>query len=159
MGDHMKMNFEYFQIQKWLLQTIRSKEVDEKSGVIWPLNCLKKHIFCNFVLTSAENLCLLKQSTYMHLEGLVTHFHKMLLFIILWVFYFGDVCIWNRRILLYFCWFSIFFHILITNTPWTVARTAINQRVKWNSVMRSFRCIYVNCFNRLRFLAEVITKL
>ena len=25
--------------------------------------------------------------------------------------------------------------------------------------MRTFRCIYVNCFNRLRFLAEVSTKL
>ena len=74
-------------------------------------------------------------------------------------YYFGDICIWNRRILLHFCWFSIFFHILITNTPWTVAWTAINQRVKWNSVMRSFRCIYVNCFKRLRFLAEVSTKL
>ena len=27
------------------------------------------------------------------------------------------------------------------------------------SALRSFRCIYVNCFNRLRFLADVSTKL
>ena len=33
-GDHMKMNFEYFQIQKWILQTVRSEKVDEKNGVI-----------------------------------------------------------------------------------------------------------------------------
>ena len=32
--DHMKMTFEYFQIQKWVLQTVRSKKVDEKNGAI-----------------------------------------------------------------------------------------------------------------------------
>ena len=30
----MKMNFEYFQIQKLILQTIRLEKVDEKNGVI-----------------------------------------------------------------------------------------------------------------------------
>ena len=29
-GDHMKMNFEHFQIQKWMLQTVRVEKVDEK---------------------------------------------------------------------------------------------------------------------------------
>ena len=33
-GDHMKMNFEYFEIQKWILQTAKSEKVDEKNGVI-----------------------------------------------------------------------------------------------------------------------------
>ena len=28
----LKMNFEYFQIRKWILQTARSEIVDEKSG-------------------------------------------------------------------------------------------------------------------------------
>ena len=32
--DHMKMNFEYFQIQNWMLQTVSTGKVDEKSGVI-----------------------------------------------------------------------------------------------------------------------------
>ena len=32
--DHMKMNFDYFQIQKWMLQTVRAEKVDEKNGVI-----------------------------------------------------------------------------------------------------------------------------
>ena len=32
--DHMKMNFENFEIQKWILQTVRSEKVDEKYGVI-----------------------------------------------------------------------------------------------------------------------------
>ena len=30
----MKMNFEYFQIQKLVLQTVRSEKVDEKNGII-----------------------------------------------------------------------------------------------------------------------------
>ena len=28
------MNFDYFQIKKWLLQTVRAEKVDEKNGVI-----------------------------------------------------------------------------------------------------------------------------
>ena len=30
----MKMNFDYFQIQKWILQTVRAEKVDEKNGII-----------------------------------------------------------------------------------------------------------------------------
>ena len=79
---------------------------------------------------------------------------------------FGYIKVWSWRILLNFCWVSIFFDILITNISWTVAQTPINQYVSqtpinhiifWKSVMRTFRYIYVNCFNRLRFLAEVNT--
>ena len=29
-GDHMKMIFDYFQIQKWMLQTVQVEKVDEK---------------------------------------------------------------------------------------------------------------------------------
>ena len=48
--DHMKINFGYFQIQKWMLQTIRVEKVDKK----WSVNCPKKCSFCNFVLTSVR---------------------------------------------------------------------------------------------------------
>ena len=41
-GDRIKMNFDYFQIQKSMLQTIRSEKVDEKNGVI----CLVS-MFCS----------------------------------------------------------------------------------------------------------------
>ena len=81
-GDHMKMNFDYFQIQKWMLQTVRVEKVDEKNAVIclvsmfhsWVmvLKLSKKCIFWNFVLTSAKNLTVLKQFTYMHLKVLIT---------------------------------------------------------------------------------------
>ena len=40
-----------------------------------------------------------------------------------------------------------------------VAQTPINHIIFWKTVIRTFRFIYVNCFNRLRFLAEVSTKL
>ena len=31
-GNHMKINFEYCQILKWMLQTVRAEKVDEKKG-------------------------------------------------------------------------------------------------------------------------------
>ena len=33
--DHMKMSFDYFQIQKWMLQTVRVEKVDEKNEAIY----------------------------------------------------------------------------------------------------------------------------
>ena len=33
-GDHMKINFDFFQIQKWMLQTVRARKVDEQNWVI-----------------------------------------------------------------------------------------------------------------------------
>ena len=41
----------------------------------------------------------------------------------------------------------------------TVAQTPIRHIIFWKIVIRTFRSIYVNCFSRLRFLAEVSTKL
>ena len=32
MGDHMKMNFDHIQIQKWMSRTVRVKKLDGKSG-------------------------------------------------------------------------------------------------------------------------------
>ena len=72
---------------------------------------------------------------------------------------FEDISVWNRRTLLNFCWVSIVFDILVANISWTVAQTPINHIIFWKTVIKTFRSIYVNCFNRLRFLAEVSTKL
>ena len=65
-----------------MLQTVRAEKVDEKMGSfaqfpyflsdLWCLNCLKKCIFCNFVLTLARTLSLLKQFTFMHFNGLAS---------------------------------------------------------------------------------------
>ena len=159
----MKMNFEFFQIQKWILQTVRLEKVDEKNRVICLVSMLsswvmvfklsKKCIFCNFVLTSARNLSRFKQFTYMHLKGLVTHFQKLMLFIMLWL---TVSMVWVFEVEEFFrnfCWVSNFFDILITNISWAVAQTPINHSLFWKNVMRTFRYIYVNCFNRHRFFA------
>ena len=127
-GPHENF-FEYFQIQKWMLQRIRAKNIDEENGIIclvpcvppelWFLNCPEKCIFGNFVLTSTRNLSLLKQFTFMHLKGFVTHFRKWC-YLLCYDFYLGDIGVWSRRILLNFCWISIFFDILtlISHERW-----------------------------------------
>ena len=30
-GDHVKIKFDYIQIQKWMSRTVRTKKLDEKS--------------------------------------------------------------------------------------------------------------------------------
>ena len=52
-----------------------------------------------------------------------------------------------------------FFDILVANISWTVAQTPTSHIIFWKTVIKTFRSIYVNCFNTLRFLAEVSTKL
>ena len=63
-----------------MLQTERKKQMKLKESFVqfpcslpelWSVNCLKKCTFCNFVLTAARNLSLLKQLTYMHLKRLL----------------------------------------------------------------------------------------
>ena len=115
------------------------------------LKLSKKCIFCNFVLTSARNLSRLKQLTYMYLKGLLTQFQKLVLFIMLWLTV-SEVWVFEvEEFLRNFCWVSILFDILIAKISWTVAQTPINHSIFWKSVMRTFRCIYVNCFNNLVF--------
>ena len=111
------------------------------------------------MLTSARYLSLLKQFTYKHPKGLVTHFQKMVLFTILWRTVSEILKVWSRQTLLNYCWVSIFFDILTANISWTVAQIPINYIIFRKSVMRTFRCIYTSCFNRLRFFAENSTKL
>ena len=73
-----------------MLQIVRVKKVDEKNGVICQVSMFslsfklsKEYSLCNFMLISAKNRILLKQFTHMHLKGFITHFQKMVLFIIL----------------------------------------------------------------------------
>ena len=46
-----------------------------------------------------------------------------------------------------------------THTIETVSHSIINNINFWKCVTRLFKCMYVNFFNRLRFLAEVRTNL
>ena len=74
-------------------------------------------------------------------------------------YYFGGIRVWSWKVLLNFCWVSIFFDILITNISWMVAHISMNHIIFWKSLMITFRCIYMISFNRLSFLTNVSTKL
>ena len=54
---------------------------------------------------------------------------------------------------------TVFFDFLIANISWTVAQTPIRHIIFWITVIKTSRSMHVNCFNPLRFLAEVSTKL
>ena len=46
-----------------------------------------------------------------------------------------------------------------THISETVSHSITNNTNFWKRITRPFRCLYVNCFNQLRFLAEVSTEL
>ena len=46
-----------------------------------------------------------------------------------------------------------------THTSETVSHSVIINAYFWKCVTWPFRCIYASCYNQLRFLAEVSTKL
>ena len=168
-GDHMKINFEYFQLDKWILQIVRSEKVDETNEVIclvsmfpsWVmvLKLSKKVHFLQFCADLSKKSKSIK-AIYIYASER-SHYALSANGIVYYAitYRFGDISVWSRRILSNFCWVSIFVDILIANISWTVVQTSINYSILWKSVMRTFRSIYVNCFNRLRFLAEVSTEL
>ena len=114
------------------------------------------HCF-NCVLTSTRNIGLLKQFTYNARSRYALSENGIVYYAMAYCF--GDIRVWSRIILLDFCLVSIFFDILIVNIFWTVAQTRIDHIIFWKSVMRTFRCIYVSCFNKLRFLVMVSINL
>ena len=142
-----------------MLQTVRAEKVDEKNGVIclvsmfpsWVMvfKLSKKVHFLQFCADLSKKSKSIKaiyiyaseRSRYALSENGIVYYAM--------TYCFGDISVWSRRILLNFCWVSIFFDVLIVNISWTVAQTPINHSIFWKSVMRTFRCIYVNCFNRL----------
>ena len=70
-GPHENKFFEYFQIQKQMLQTVTAGKGDEEYGVTCVVSMFPK------------NLSLLQQFTCIRLKGLVTLFQKMVLFIMI----------------------------------------------------------------------------
>ena len=160
---------EFWVISNEHYKTVRSEKVDEKNGVIclvsmipsWVmvLKLSKKSHFLQFYADLSKKSTSIK-AIYIYASER-SHYALSANGIVYYAmtYCFGDISVWSRIILLNFCWVSIFFNILIYNISWMVAQTPINHSIFWKSVMRTFRCIYVNCFNRLRFIAEVSTKL
>ena len=139
------MNFEHFQIQKWMSQTVKAKKVGGKNGVIWVVSMFpskvmvlklsKKVHFLQFVPVSARNLSILKQFTYIYISersrfGLSEN--GIVYYAIIYCF--GDIRVWSQRTLLNFYWVSILFYILITNISWQACNQEffIAGEVSWN---------------------------
>ena len=152
--------FEYFQIQKWILQAVREEKSRWKKGVICLVSMFPSWVmvlklstnvhFCNFVLTPARNLTESIKAIYIYasersrcvlLENCIVYYAMTQCF--------GDIWFWSQRVLLNFCWVNIFFDILNGNIWWTMAQTTVNHVIFWKSEMRTFRCIYVNCLGFL----------
>ena len=117
------------------------------------LTLSKEVIFLQFSAGSARNLSLLEQFTYMHLKDLVRYIQKMVLSIILQLTV-SEILGLEVEEFYISADSASFFDILIANISWTVSQIPINHIIFWKSVMRTFRCIYVNCFHRIRFLAQ-----
>ena len=93
--DHMKMNFDYFQIQKWTFQTVIAKKVDIKNGVICLVSVFP---FCVMVLKLSKKVHFWQvcadlskkpksvETIYIDidLKVLITLFQKMIWFIGVW---------------------------------------------------------------------------
>ena len=148
----MKNNFEYFQIQKWMSQTIRTEKVDVKNGVIclvsifpsrvmvrklskkvhffqfWEdLSKKSKYIKAIYIYASARVPWILSEN------GII--YNAM-------IYCFRDIRVRSRINLINFCWVSTIFDILIANISWTVAQIPINHTIFlawWNFQMHLFR--------------------
>ena len=115
----MKMNFEYFQIQIGILQTVRMEKVDEKNVVICRVSMFpswvmvlklskKEHVlqFCARLRKKSESIkaiyiYLSERSRYALSRNGIDYYAR--------TYCFEDIRIWSRRMLLNFCWVSIFF--------------------------------------------------
>ena len=152
----MKINFEYFQIQKWMIQTVRAEKVDEKSEVICSISMFPSWVmviklpktvkflqFCAELSKKSKSI----KAIYIHASERSRYaLSENGIFYYTMIYCFGDIRVWSWRILLNFCWVSIFLDILIANNSWTVVQTPINHTIFWKSVIRTFWCIYINCY-------------
>ena len=118
-----------------MIQTVRPEKLVEKNWVIclvsmfhfWVivLKLSKKIFFMQFWAelrkksksVEAIYLSAPERSRYALSESDIVY-HAM-------TYSFGDNRVWSQKILLNFCWVSIFFDILIANMSWTMAQTLI----------------------------------
>ena len=111
-GNHMKMNFEYFHIPKWILLTVRSEKADKKRGIclvsmfpswVMALKLSKKVYFLQFCADLSKKTSSIK-AIYIYTSGtscyVISENGIVYCAVTCW---FGDISIWNWRILLNFC--------------------------------------------------------
>ena len=146
-----------------MFQTVRAEKVDEKSGFICPVSMFpswviviklsKKVHFLQFCADLSKKSNSIK-AIYIHASERSRYaLSENGIYYYAMFYYFRDIRVRSRRILLNFCWVSIFFYILIANISFMA--THINHIIFWKSVMRTFWCIYVNCFNRPTIIHKI----
>ena len=131
-GDHMKMNFEYFQFEKLQSQTVRTAKVDEKNGVI----CLVSTFPSWFMVLELSRKCL-----FLQLSAHLSKKLKSIKVIYIWSSERSSYALSENGIVYY-----------AAMTFW------FGDIIFWKNVMRTFRIIYVNCFNRLLKVAKNCKK-
>ena len=90
-GDLINMNFDYFQIQKWIYQTVWVEKVDKKNSVVclvllfpsWvmALKFFRKLHFLQIFTDFSKTPKYVKAICILHLKVLTTHFRKIIWFI------------------------------------------------------------------------------
>ena len=83
----MKMNVDYFQIQKWMLQTVRAEKVDEKMGHLSSFHVSKKVHFlqyCAALSKKSKSIKAIYIYTHTHAH---THTHTYIYNIYIWYIY------------------------------------------------------------------------
>ena len=138
----MKINFHYFQIQKSMFQTVTAEKVDEKNRVICPAP-----MFPTWVMV-------LKLSKKVHFLQFCADLRKKpesVKAIYIYASESSHYTLSQNDI--------VYRDMSHPNISETVRHTIINNTIFWKYVTRPFRYIRVNCFNRIRFLADVSTKL
>ena len=101
----MKMDFDYFQIQKWMLQTVRAEKVDEKMGHLSSFNVSKKVRFlqyCAVLSKKPQSIKAIYIYTHTH-----THTH-----VYMYIYNIYDIYICN--IYIYICIYYMHLKVLIT---------------------------------------------
>ena len=155
MRDQLKMNLNYLQIKK-INVTVTAEKVDEKNGAtclvimfpsdLWSFNCPRVYLlqFCADLRSKPKYV----NATYINApESFFTFFEKMTWFIVVWTLVHEILAIKISKKMLTQQIFNKFLRL-----------QTLNNTIFWNCVKRPFICIYVNWFNRPRFLA-VSTKL
>ena len=122
-GDHMKMNFEYFQFQKLQSQTVRKAKAEEKNGFI----CLVSTFPSWFMVLELSKKCL-----FLQLSAHLSKKSKSIKAIYIWSSERSPYALSENGIVYY-----------AAMTFWC------GDIIFWKNAVRTFRIIYVNCFIRL----------
>ena len=146
-----------------MLQTVRAEKVDEKNGVICLVSMFpswvmvhkfsKKGHFLQFCADLSKKSKSVKAIYIYASEVLITLFQKMIFSIRFWATVHEILTIKISEKMLTQQTFNKILRLQTLIFLKVLSHSIMNNTIFWKYVTRLFRCIYVNCFNRLRFPA------